>query len=85
MLIAETASSGEGARKAAWIRGMFRSLRRGFPKVRGLVWFNKVDGDMQWPLESSPAATRAFAQGLDRRFKPNVLSRIKRSPIPPPR
>jgi hypothetical protein len=85
MLIAETASIGDGAAKARWVRGMFRSLRNGFPKVRGLVWFNKVDGEMQWPLEGSPTVTRAFGRGLDKGYEESVFSNLRRSPIPPPR
>jgi hypothetical protein len=85
MMVAEVASTGSGPAKAAWIRGMFRTLRRGFPKVRALVWFNKVDREVDWPLETSPDATRAFAAGLRRGFEGNVFSQIHRSPIAPPR
>jgi hypothetical protein len=85
MLIAEVASAGDGAAKAGWIRGMFASLRRGFPKVRGLIWFDKADGEMDWPVESSPLAVDAFAQGLRRGYKQSAFSELDRSPIPPPR
>jgi glycosyl hydrolase family 26 len=86
MLIAEVASTGDGPAKAAWIRDMFGALRRGFPKVRGLVWFNKVDREVDWPLETSPLAAEAFGRGLDAaRYKQSVFSEIRRSPIRPPR
>jgi hypothetical protein len=85
MLIGEVASSGGEAAKAGWIDDMFAALRHGFPKVRGLVWFDKVDREVDWPLETSPAATEAFGRGLDRGYKRNVFSKLRRSPIPPPR
>jgi Glycosyl hydrolase family 26 len=85
MLLAEVASSGDGPEKAAWIRGMFASLRRGFPKVRGLVWFDKADNDNDWPIESSHLALDAFGKGLRHRYKQNVYADLGRSPIPPPR
>ena len=84
MLLGEVASTGDGAAKAAWIRGMFAALRRGFPKVHGLVWFDKVDKENDWPLEGSSAASAAFAQGLRRGYEENVFSRLVRSPIPAP-
>ncbi|MDQ3726260.1 MAG: hypothetical protein M3335_10300 [Actinomycetota bacterium] len=84
MMIAEVASTGSGAAKARWIRGMFASLRRGFPKVRALVWFNKVDNDNAWTVEGA-LPTRAFRRGLSRAYKQNVFSEIRRTPIPPPR
>jgi hypothetical protein len=85
MLIGEVASAGPPAAKAAWIRGMFASLRRGFGKVHGLVWFDKVDRGVDWPLETSPLVSRTFAAGLRRGYRENVFSRLDRSPIPPPR
>ncbi|HEX5982960.1 MAG TPA: glycosyl hydrolase [Solirubrobacterales bacterium] len=85
MLIAEVATSGDDARRGVWIRGMFRALRHSFPRVRGLVWFNKVDDEMQWPLEASPAATRAFGQGLRRDYKQSAFADLRHSPISPPR
>jgi hypothetical protein len=85
MLLGEVASTGNGTAKAAWIRGMFAALRRGFPKVHGLVWFDKVDKENDWPLEGSSAASSAFAQGLRRGYEENVFSRLGRSPIPVPR
>ena len=71
--------------KATWIRRMFATLRRGFPKVHGLVWFDKVDKENDWPLESSSAASTAFARGLRHDYEENVFSRLRRTPIPAPR
>ena len=85
MLIAEVASSGDEAAKASWIEGMFAALRRGFPKIRGLVWFDKVDREVDWPLETSPAAAEAFTRGLRHGYKQNAFSRLRQTPIAPPR
>jgi len=85
MLIAEVASTGSPEEKAAWIDDMFASLRQGFGRIRGLVWFDKVDNGVEWPLEGSPLATEAFGRGLERGYRESVFSRLRRSPIPPPR
>jgi beta-mannanase len=86
MMLAELASGGGGHAKAAWVRGMFRALATKFRRVRGLVWFDQVDRGVQWPLETSPPAARAFAQGLHRHpFRPNLFGAISNMPIRPPR
>jgi len=86
MLLAELASDDRGGDKAAWIRDMFTSLRLGYPKVAGLVWFDKFDQGIDWPIETSPIASAVFAHGVrSGPFKGNVYSRLRRTPIPPPR
>jgi hypothetical protein len=84
MMVGEVASTGGDEEKAAWIREMFAALRSGYRKVHALVWFDKIDRETNWPIENLPSARAAFAAGLDRGFKQNVYSRLKRSPIPPP-
>jgi hypothetical protein len=64
MLLAETASNGQGQSKATWIRNMFKTLATKFRRIRGLIWFDQVDRGVQWPIETSAAATRAFANGI---------------------
>jgi hypothetical protein len=59
MMVAETASSGTGAEKAAWIRGMGRALARRFHRIRALVWFNRVK-ETNWDVDSSRASLLAF-------------------------
>jgi hypothetical protein len=85
MMLSEVASTGNDEQKAAWIREMFAALRGGYPKVRALVWFDKVDRETDWPVETLPGPRAAFAEGLRRGFKQNVYSELQRSPIPPPR
>jgi len=84
MMLGEVASTGNDEQKTVWIQEMFAALRRGYPKVRGLVWFNKIDRGTQWPIEAFPGATAAFEAGLSRGFKQNIYSYLTRSPIPPP-
>jgi hypothetical protein len=64
MLIGEIGSSEDGGSKAAWISDALEQIPTAYPKVRALLWFDKLDGGMDWPIETSPAATAAFANGL---------------------
>ena len=66
MMIGELASNGSAKAKARWIRNMFNSLPKHFPRVRGLVWFDHPDRGMNWTLESSREALRSFAAGVRR-------------------
>ena len=85
MMLAELASDDSGGDKAAWIRDMFTSLRLGYPKVAGLVWFDKFDVGVDWPIEISPIASAVFAHGVrSGPFRGNVFSRLHRTPIPAP-
>jgi mannan endo-1,4-beta-mannosidase len=63
MIIGEVGSSENGGSKSAWIADMLKRLPTEFPKIHGLLWFDKyVDGD--WPIQTSSAATNAFASGI---------------------
>jgi hypothetical protein len=64
MMIGEVASSEYGGSKAAWIREMLNKLPSEYPKIRALLWFDKFDDNMDWPVETSSSASAAFAQGL---------------------
>jgi hypothetical protein len=69
MLLGEVSSTEVGGSKAAWIAGLFEALRTRFPRVRAITWFDKTQpgGTSQhtdWPIDSSPAAKRAFARGI---------------------
>jgi len=66
IVIAEVASTGPGRAKAIWIRKMFRDLKHRYRRVRALIWFNQVDRDIGWPLETSARTLRAFARGIRR-------------------
>jgi hypothetical protein len=63
MALGEVASTEYGGSKATWIREMLQQLPSSYPSIRALLWFDKwTDGD--WPLDSSAAATEAFADGI---------------------
>jgi hypothetical protein len=64
MLLAEVAASEHGGSKAEWIEDMFGELPTAYPRVRGLMWFDYYDQGNDWPIETSPSATAAFAAGI---------------------
>lgn len=72
ILIAETATTEVGGEKAGWIRQMFERIAYDdYPGVVGFVYFNfakyevEIQGNMDWPVTSSPQATDAFRGGAD--------------------
>jgi hypothetical protein len=89
MAIGEVASTEYGGIKADWIKWMANSLPTSFPSVRGLLWFDKQEagpgGHSDWPVESSNAASSAFAAALQSGpFVGNTYGNISTSPIPVP-
>jgi hypothetical protein len=85
MILAEVASTGGQKAKAAWIRDMFKQLATNYRRIRGLIWFNQIDRGIDWPLDTSPAAARAFAQGIRRwAFESNGYAATSASPVQPP-
>ena len=62
MMLAEIASSEFGGSKAIWIREMLSQVPTEYPKIRALLWFERFDDGMDWPLETSGSATTAFAE-----------------------
>ncbi len=62
--IGEIASSEQGGSKARWIREMLGALPARYPRIRALVWLDKFEGELDWPIETSPSAVAAFAAGL---------------------
>ncbi len=85
IVLAEIASTGRPRAKAAWIRNMFEMLETKYRRIRALIWFDQIDRAIDWPLETSPLAARAFARGIAKRaFKSNVHATISTSPIQPP-
>ena len=85
IVLAEMASTGKGRAKAGWIRNMFEELQTNFRRIRALIWFDQVDRGVDWPLETSPRAARAFAKGIAKSgFRPNGQAAVVASPIQPP-
>jgi hypothetical protein len=69
VMIAETASTEYGGSKAAWITDALQTqLPINYPNIKALVWFNwnvaATSGNMDWVVESSPAANAAFRAGI---------------------
>jgi hypothetical protein len=85
MVVGETASTEFGGSKAAWIEEMFKELPAEFPKIRGLLWFERSDSGMDWPLESSESSAAAFAAAIrDSRYVPNTFGGLDSAPIAAP-
>jgi hypothetical protein len=60
IMIPETASTERGGDKAAWIRTAFtRDIPQRFPRIRAVVWFNKVK-ETDWRVQSSASSLEAF-------------------------
>jgi cellulose synthase (UDP-forming) len=62
--ISEVGTVEEGGDKARWIRQMFDYLQA-HTWVRSVLWFD-VDKQADWRVATSPAATRAFVDGVAR-------------------
>jgi beta-mannanase len=60
--IAETASTSRGGDKAAWVTDMFEALKRNYPKVAAVIWFD-ADKECDWSLDAT-AALGAVRAGL---------------------
>jgi hypothetical protein len=65
VVIGETASA-PGPGKPTWIRdGFLRELPQSFPAIKAVVWFSNdlsSDGQRDWRIETSPAATAAWRE-----------------------
>jgi hypothetical protein len=64
MMLGEVGSSESGGSKAQWIEDALASIPSDYPQMRAMLWFDKFDDNMDWPIETSTAATTAFAEGI---------------------
>jgi beta-mannanase len=64
MMLAEVGSSEHGGSKADWIRDALARVPTEYQQIRALLWFDKFDDNMDWPIETSAPATAAFAEGV---------------------
>ena len=90
VIVSEVGSTEHGGSKAAWITAMLRvQLVKKFPKVAGVLWFDRRGGEadgMDWPIESSRAARRAFAIAIRKRaYTTNSYASLRGPKISPPR
>lgn len=85
LMIAETASTEQGGDKATWITEAFSpALMKNFPRVKAFIWFNE-NKESDWRIESSPAATKAFAQAIAAPvYLSNQFANLEKNPIPTP-
>jgi beta-mannanase len=66
--LSEVGCAEQGGNKAAWIAGMFASLRR-YPSITSVIWYDLVKGS-DWRVESSRQATAVYAAGVaDPRYR----------------
>jgi hypothetical protein len=85
LMIGEIGSTEYGGSKASWISDMLAKVPTAYPKIRGVVWFEKFDDGMDWPLETSTSATNAFAAGIQSSaYRTNAYGGLSASPISPP-
>lgn len=69
IMIGEVGSTEAGGPKSTWINQALKNdLPWTFPRIKAFVWFNwnitEGGTEWDWPIESSPAATEAFASGI---------------------
>lgn len=60
MMIAETSSAEEGGSKAEWIESIPQSISTTMPRIRALIWFDRLTTENHWRMNSSPSALTAF-------------------------
>jgi mannan endo-1,4-beta-mannosidase len=85
LAIAEIGSTEHGGSKGAWIEDALSSVAADYPQVRALLWFEKFDDGMDWPIETSGAATGAFAAGIQSPlFAGNSFAALSATTIPSP-
>ena len=64
LMIGEVGSSEHGGSKAEWIAETLAEVPVSYPRVKALLWFDKFDDGMDWPIETSGGASAAFAEGI---------------------
>jgi beta-mannanase len=85
LMIAEIGSTQEGGSKADWISEVLTAVPAEYPAVRGVVWFDKFDDGMDWPIETSASASSALAAGVqDTAYRANDYGNLSAGPISPP-
>ncbi|HEY0317905.1 MAG TPA: glycosyl hydrolase [Solirubrobacterales bacterium] len=85
LMIGEVASSEYGGSKATWIKEMLSKVPTEYRKIRALLWFDKFDSSMDWPIETSSSATSAFAEGIQNStYTGNTFGGLSGGAIQPP-
>ena len=82
IVIGEQASTEKGGSKASWITDMLTKIPASYPKVGAVLWFEKYDSGMDWPIETSTNATAAFAAGISSSaYASNQFGSLGNAPI----
>jgi hypothetical protein len=85
LMIGEIGSTEYGGSKANWITDMLAKVPSSYPKIRGVLYFEKYDSNMDWPIETSSSATSAFAAGIrSSAYTSNTFGSLSSSVIQPP-
>ncbi len=61
--VGATESGGNRDKKVAWIKDLFAGIKAN-PQIIGFAWFDQSVEGNDWRIESSSAATAAFADGV---------------------
>jgi hypothetical protein len=64
VMLAELGSTEHGGSKATWITDALAAIPARFPRIAAVVWFNWDTEGMDWSIESSESAARAFRDGI---------------------
>ncbi len=84
MIVSEIGSTEFGGSKASWIKDLLSAVPARYPKIRGLLWFEKYDDGMDWPLGTSSSATSAFASGIQNpAYAGNIFGSLSGGPVLP--
>jgi len=68
IILAELSCDETGGSKSRWILDGFASLKKNYPLVKAIVWFNypqaRYSSQVLWAVDSSPEALEAFRQAI---------------------
>ncbi len=64
MILGEVASVGRGGNRAKWISDMFNEIPKDFPLVKGVVWFQRYESGLDFPIPLRSSSAKAFAAGV---------------------
>jgi hypothetical protein len=83
--IGEISSTEAGGSKASWISDVLTTqLPTRYPQVKALLWFEKYDNGMDWPIETSSTSKAAFAAGIaSSAYASNQFASLGAGPIQP--
>jgi mannan endo-1,4-beta-mannosidase len=85
LMIGEIGSTEYGGSKASWLADMLAKVPAAYPKIRGVLYFEKYDSSMDWPIETSSTATSAFAKGIQSSaYTTNQFGSLANGKIQPP-